>query len=94
MGKAVEEYYLWNGQLIFVFRTDHNYDKPMSGKVINKTESRFYFKDDKLIKWLGGDGKEVASDSSEFAVKQTDYLKIARQLSEGANSKSPTIEDQ
>jgi len=93
-GKAVEEYYFWNGKLIFVLSTDNRYDKPLSGKVARKTEGRFYFKDDKLIKWLGGDGKEVASDSSEFAVKQTDYLKIARQLSEGANSKSPTIEDQ
>ena len=93
-GKAVEEYYFWNGKLIFVLSTDNRYDKPLSGKVARKTEGRFYFKDDKLIKWLGGDGKEVASDSSEFAAKQTDYLKIARQLSEGANSKNPTIEDQ
>jgi hypothetical protein len=94
MGKAVEEYYLWNGQLIFVFRTDHNYDKPLSGKVISKTESRFYFKDDKLIKWLEGNGKEIASDSTEYAGKQTDYLKTAKQLTEGANSKSSTVESQ
>jgi len=93
-GKAVEEYYFWNGKLIFVLSTDNRYDKPLSGKVARKTEGRFYFKDDKLIKWLGGDGKEVASDSSEFDAKQADYLKIARQLSEGANSKNPTIEDQ
>jgi len=91
-GKAVEEYYFWNGKLIFVFSVDNRYDKPLSGKVARKTEGRFYFKDDKLIKWLGGDGKEVASDSSEYAGKQTDYLKTARQLAEGANSKSPTIE--
>ena len=94
MGKAVEEYYLWNGQLIFVFRTDHNYDKPLSGKVIKKTESRFYFKDDKLIKWLEGEGKEIASGSTEYASKQNDYLKTAKQLAEGANSKSSTVEGQ
>ena len=93
-GKAVEEYYFWNGKLIFVLSTDNRYDKPLSGKVARKPEGRFYFKDDKLIKWLGGDGKEVAPESSEFAAKQTDYLKIARQLSEGANSRNPTIEDQ
>ena len=91
-GKAVEEYYFWNGKLIFVFSVDNRYDKPLSGKVARKTEGRFYFKDDKLIKWLGGDGKEVASDSSEYTGKQIDYLKTARQLAEGANSKSPTIE--
>ena len=94
MGKAVEEYYFWNGQLIFVFRTDNNYDKPVSGKVIKKTESRFYFKDDKLIKWLAEDGKEMTSDSKEYAGKQTDYLKTAKLLTEGANSKSATVESQ
>ena len=93
-GKAVEEYYFWNGKLIFVFSTDNRYDKPLSGKVVRKNESRFYFKDDKLIKWLGGDGKEVGSDSTEYAGKQTDYLKIAKQLSDGASSRSPTIEGQ
>jgi hypothetical protein len=45
-----------------------------------------------LIKWLGEDGKEIASDSTDYAGKQTDYLKIAKQLAEGASSKSPTIE--
>jgi len=93
-GKAVEEYYFWNGKLIFVLSVDNRYDKPLSGKVARKTEGRFYFKDDQLIKWLGGDGREVASDSSEYAGKQTDYLKTAKQLSDGANSKSPTIESQ
>jgi hypothetical protein len=93
-GKAVEEYYFWNGKLIFVFSVDNRYNKPLTGKVVKKTEGRLYFKDDKLIKWLGEDGKEVASDSSEYAGKQTDYLKIAKQLSDGANSKSPMIESQ
>lgn len=93
-GKAVEEYYFWNGKLIFIFSVDNRYDKPLSGKVVKKTEGRFYFKDDKLIKWLGGDGKEVSSDSTEYAGKQTDYLKTARELSDGANSKNPTIESQ
>jgi hypothetical protein len=93
-GKAVEEYYFWNGKLIFVFTRSRGTDKPLSRESRQKTEGRFYFKDDKLIKWLGEDGKEVASDSSEYASKQTDYLKIAKQLSDGANSKSPTIEGQ
>ena len=90
-GKAVEEYYFWNGKLIFVFSTDNRYDKPLSGKVVKKTESRFYFKDDKLVRWLEGE-KEVASDSPDYPGKQADYLKTAKQLSDGANSKNPTIE--
>ena len=94
MGKAIEEYYFWNGQLIFVFRTDNNYDKPLSGKVIKQTESRFYFKDDKLIKWLAGDGKEIGTDAAGYNEKQNQYLKTAKQFSDGARSAKPTIEDQ
>ena len=94
MGKAVEEYYFWNGQLIFVFRTDNNYDKPLSGKIIKKTESRFYFKDDKLIKWLEADGKEIGTDSAGYNEKQNEYLKTAKQFSDGARSAKPAIEDQ
>jgi len=90
-GRAVEEYYFWNGTLIFVFRTDNRYDKPF-GKVVSKIENRFYFKDDKLIRWLDEKGKEVASDSAEYAPKQADYLKSSRELFQGAQSKSTTIE--
>jgi len=93
-GKAMEEYYFWQGKLIFVLQTDQRYDKPLSGKVVKKTENRFYFKDDKLIRWIDANGKEVASESTEYAEKQTDYLKTSKQLTEGAKSKSPTIESQ
>jgi hypothetical protein len=91
-GRAVEEYYFWNGQLIFVFQTENRYDKPMSGKVVRKIENRFYFKDDKLIKWLDENGKEVAASSAEYAPKQADYLKTSKQFVEGAKSKATTIE--
>ena len=90
-GRAVEEYYFWNGQLIFVFQTDNRYDKPF-GKVVRKTENRFYFKDDKLIRWIGENGKEVASDSAEYTTKQADYLKMSKQFVDGAKSKTNTIE--
>jgi hypothetical protein len=91
-GRGVEEYYFWNGQLIFVFQTDNRYDKPLSGKVVRKAENRFYFKDDKMIRWLDENGKEVASDSAEYAPKQADYLKTSKQFVEGAKSKAATIE--
>ena len=90
-GRAVEEYYFWNGQIIFVLSTDNRYDKPF-GKVVRKIENRFYFKDDKLIRWIGENDKEVASDSAEYATKQGDYLKTAKQLVEGAKSKAGAIE--
>lgn len=91
-GRTVEEYYFWNGQLIFVLQTENRYDKPLSGKLIKKIENRFYFKDDKLIRWLDENGKEVAPDSADYAPKQTDYLKMAKQFVDGANGKAATIE--
>jgi hypothetical protein len=91
-GRSNEEYYYWDGKLIFVLRTENRYDKPLSGKVVKKIEHRLYFKDDKLIRWLDENGKEVASDSAEYAPKQTDYLKQSKQFVDGAKSKAATIE--
>lgn len=91
-GQAIEEYYYWEGKLIFVLQTDHRYDKPLSGKVVKKTENRFYFKDEKLIRWIDENGKQVGTDSAEFTGKQTEYLKTSKQLSEGAKAKGATIE--
>lgn len=61
-GKALEEYYFWNSELIFVLRVESRYTKPMSGVVQTKTEERFYFADGKLIQWLGADKKPRAPD--------------------------------
>jgi hypothetical protein len=90
-GRAVEEYYFWDGKVMFVLSTDNRYDKPF-GKVVRKNETRLYFKQDKLIRWLGEDGKEVAPDSSEYTTKQADYLKLSKLLSDGAKSKARKIE--
>jgi len=91
-GRASEEYYYWDNKLIFVLRTDSRYSKPLSGKVVRTTVDRFYFSDDKLIRWIDENGKQVASDSSEYSEKQKEYLDSSKQFSEGARSKNSTIE--
>ena len=91
-GKATEEYYLWDGKLIFVLRTDFRYNKPLSGKVVRKRESRFYFSNDSLIKWIDEGAKEVATDTTAYLEKQKEYLESAKEFTEGARAKSPTIE--
>ncbi len=93
-GKATEEYYYWDGKLIFVFRTDSRYSKPLSGKVVSTTEDRFYFSGDKMIRWIEQNGKEVAADSAGYGEKQNEYLKTSKQFSDGARSAKPTIEDE
>ena len=59
-GRALEEYYFWDSELIFVLRVESAYTKPMSGVVKSKTEERFYFADGKLIRWLGNGNKPVS----------------------------------
>ena len=42
-GKAAEEYYFWDGKLIFVLRTDFHYNKPLSGKGLQENRESFLF---------------------------------------------------
>lgn len=60
-GQALEEYYFWNERLFFVLRVDSHYDKPLSGVTKSKSEERFYFADDVLIRWLDPAKKEVSA---------------------------------
>jgi hypothetical protein len=92
-GKAVEEYYYWDDHLIFIFRKDSNYDKPGSGKVVRTSENRFYFSDDRLIRWVDENAKQVASGSSEYLEKEKDYLQLSGEFTTGARSPKSTIED-
>lgn len=91
-GKASEEYYFWDGQLIFVLRKDFQYSKPLSGKIIKTTENRFFFNSGKLIRWIDENSKEVAADAPTYQEKQKEYLESSKLFSDGARTKNPTIE--
>ena len=91
-GKATEEYYYWDGKLIFVLRTDYRYNRPLTGKIVKTEVSRFYFNDDKLIRWIDETGKQMAAGTTEYQEKQKEYLESSKQFSDGARSKNPTIE--
>lgn len=93
MGRATDEFYYSNDKLIFVFRRQSYYRAPLSGKVVRTTENRYYFKDDKLIRWIGEDGKQVSTTAPDFAQAEARLLASSRQFTEGARSKEPTIED-
>ncbi|MEY4483763.1 MAG: hypothetical protein RL693_1215 [Verrucomicrobiota bacterium] len=64
-GDGSEEYYLENGQPLFVFRrySDINQD---TGKVLARHEDRFYFKDGKMFKWLDTAKKPMPPTSEDF----------------------------
>lgn len=91
-GKSTEEYYYSKGKLIFVYRKDSKYDRPMSGKVVRTEENRFYFDNDRLIRWINEAGKQVPSGNAGYQQKQDEYLQTSNKFLEGARSTNPTIE--
>lgn len=90
-GRANEEYYYQNGKLIFVYRKDFTYDKPLSGRVVNTKDNRFYFQNDRLIRWINENGKEV-SPGPEYQKEQDEYLATSNKFLIAARSKNPMIE--
>jgi hypothetical protein len=93
IGRATDEYYYSNDKLIFVYRKHSHYSGQLTGKVVRTTENRYYFKDDKLIRWIDEKGKQVSSAGSEFAAKEAERLASSKQFSDGVRAKNPTIED-
>jgi hypothetical protein len=91
-GKSQEEFYYRDGKLIFVLRTESRYNRPLSGKVVSTKLSRFYFHDDKLIRWIDPSGKFMPSDSAEYQEQEKDYLETSRKFVAGARSSNTTIE--
>ena len=91
-GRALEEYYYWNDELQFVYRKDDTYSEPRSGKVTSSVETRFYFENGKLIRWLNNKGKPMRSGSDQFAEHQKTYLSNSALFVAGARSRKATIE--
>ena len=90
-GRAMEEYYYWNEKLIFVFRRDYTYKEPMSGKVSATAANRFYFADDRLIRWIDEKGKVRSSVESEYQAKRQEFLETSNKFMKAARSPEPVI---
>jgi hypothetical protein len=91
-GRAIEEYYYWNEKLIFVFRRDYTYDKPMSGKVVSTEANRFYFSNDRLIRWIDQNGKARSLGGSDYQGRQQELLETSNKFLKAARSPVPVIE--
>ena len=94
-GRATEEFYFWQGRLFFVLRTDENYQnsvtmQPDPGK-ITRYQSRYYFKNGVMWRWINEEGKIVKS-GAEFKSEEQANLSFAREMLAGARGKSKTIE--
>lgn len=91
-GRSLEEYYYWNGELIFALRKEMTYDQPLSGKVVRSEENRFYFENRKLIRFIDQDGKQVHSADPDFSKQQQEYVDASDLFLKGARAKAATIE--
>ena len=49
-GQATQEYYFSDGRPVFVHVVDSRYDEPLSGRVVFRTEDRYYFDGGRLIR--------------------------------------------
>jgi hypothetical protein len=73
-GKAICEYYLKNSSLIFAFYYIVQYDRPFyeqGQKQIKLTENRFYFNENKLLRWIDERGKQREFGSKEYIDQET-----------------------
>lgn len=86
MGRGNVDFYFWEGKLIFVYEKNLQYDKPLTGRVISVKNHRYYFNEDRLIKWLEGK-KNHDIDDPTVQDKQTLFINGAKELTELANSK-------
>jgi hypothetical protein len=76
------EYYFHNQQLFFVFKKKIEYHKPKWDKEFDpkkKTvlENRFYFENDKLIRWVDSSKKMRKTTDAEFKTKEQQILSDA-----------------
>ncbi len=86
MGRMTEEYYFDDGSLIFVTAHDYHYKLPIDepnddgravGEVKWVSEDRFYFENNKLIKWVDGSGKVIHAKSSDYQDRESLLIKDA-----------------
>lgn len=88
IGKSIIEYYFWNESVFFIFRQDYAYnssiynfeDMPELGieahdpeKTIIE-ENRFYFNQNKLIRWLDPEKKQIDPLIPEFRQKEFELV--------------------
>lgn len=67
-GKRTDEYYFENDRLIYLFRQNFEYDKPIyieGSTIAAKKEARFFFHEGQLIRWINPSNELVDPHSEE-----------------------------
>ena len=85
MGKTEAEFYYKNGEPYFIFLKRMSYNRPVTeaGFDHNKTEveeSRYYFWNNKMIRWIRPSGAHVEAESPEFLETSKEIYEWAIEL--------------
>jgi hypothetical protein len=89
MGNIVEDYYYNSGNLYFVFSVRTTYSAPVYEEVEKTTtseENRYYFNNEKMIRWLDKDKVKVDVNSEDFKTMGQSIFDESKRLLEVFNS--------
>jgi len=73
--RGSEEYYFAGGRLIFVLVVQERYDEPLSGNVRWRTEHRFYFDEDRLVRHV----RTQRPDDADLSLFDPEPARVTRQ---------------
>jgi hypothetical protein len=94
-GKAFEEYYYRNGSLIFAFRQSYRYNvpfnvtpevakeigvEPFDDKKTKILEDRYYFHENRMIRWVNEEKKDVDVKSREFKEAEKELVEFSAEI--------------
>ena len=85
---GTEEYYIENGQPLFVFRVRDMLDSETGEVMIKGAENRFYFRDGHLFKWLDFNKSEVSPNDEFFGDEGESILMNFRMFINAFNTSS------
>ena len=80
MGRATAEFYLWQDTLFFAHSKGEQYDAPLSGRVSETTEERYYFAGGRLIRWLDPERRQIVVTSPEGRATEQEILGALAEL--------------
>lgn len=75
MGKIISEYFFNKDVLVFLYQKEEQYNKPMylsESKTISIKENRYYFNNEKLIRWIADKGTIV--NTNNYSAKEMELL--------------------
>lgn len=78
-GKSTSQYYFLNGEIIFVHDKEVRYQSPIylgKTEIESREENRLYFTNQRLILWIGNDGKIMEADL--YFEKEEEILDILK----------------